>query len=84
MLEANAFYALYGPDDRATFLRALAAASRGELLPMLRLGYSNLAVDPETEEGVADPTWFGAAYYAITCTDYGEGHGRQRGDRTRG
>ena len=59
--------------DRATFLRALAAASRGELLPMLRLAYSNLAVDPETEEGVADPTWFGAAYYAITCTDYGEG-----------
>ncbi len=37
MLEANAFYALYGPDDRATFLRALAATSRGELLPMLRL-----------------------------------------------
>ena len=73
MLEANAFYALYGPDDRATFLRALAAAARGELLPMLHLGYSNLAVDPETEEGVADPAWFGAAYYAITCTDYGEG-----------
>ena len=73
MLDANAFYALYGPDDRATFLRALAAASRGELLPMMRLAYSNLAVDPETEEGVADPNWFGAAYYAITCTDYGEG-----------
>lgn len=73
MLDANAFYALYGPDDRATFLRALAAASRGELLPMLRLAYSNLAVDPETEEGVPDPAWFGAAYYAITCTDYAEG-----------
>ena len=73
MLEANAFYALYGPDDRATFLRALAAASHGRLLPMLRLGYSNLMIDPETEEGVPDPAWFGAAYYAITCTDYGEG-----------
>jgi pimeloyl-ACP methyl ester carboxylesterase len=73
MLEANAFYALYGPDDRAAFLRALASASGGELLPMLHLGYSNLAVDPETEEGVPDPSWFGAAYYAITCTDYGEG-----------
>jgi pimeloyl-ACP methyl ester carboxylesterase len=73
MLDANAFYALYGPDDRATFLRALAAASRGQMLPMVRLAYSNLAVDPATEEGVADPTWFGAAYYAITCTDYGEG-----------
>ncbi|HET6161882.1 MAG TPA: alpha/beta fold hydrolase [Dongiaceae bacterium] len=73
MLDANAFYALYGPDDRATFLRALAAASRGRFLPMLRLAYSNLAIDPETEEGAADPTWFGAAYYAITCSDYGEG-----------
>jgi pimeloyl-ACP methyl ester carboxylesterase len=73
MIDANAFYALYGPDDRATFLRALAAASRGQLLPMLRLAYSNLAIDPVTEEGTADPTWFGAAYYAITCTDYGEG-----------
>jgi len=73
MLEANAFYALYGPDDRASFLRALAAAARGELVPMLHLAYSNLAVDPETEEGVADPAWFGAAYYAITCTDYAEG-----------
>lgn len=73
MLDANAFYALYGPDDRASFLRALAAASRGALLPMLHLAYSNLALDPETEEGVPDPAWFGAAYYAITCSDYGEG-----------
>jgi pimeloyl-ACP methyl ester carboxylesterase len=73
MLQANAFYALYGPDDRATFLRALAAASRGRLIPMLRLAYSNLGIDPETEQGIADPTWFGAAYYAITCSDYGEG-----------
>jgi hypothetical protein len=73
MLDANAFYALYGPDDRASFLRALAAASRGELVPMLRLAYSNLAIDPETEEGGPDPAWFRAAYYAITCTDYAEG-----------
>ncbi|WP_119300058.1 alpha/beta fold hydrolase [Dongia deserti] len=73
MLEADAFYALYGPDDRASFLRALAAASRGQYLPMLRLAYSNLAIDPATEQGAPDPAWFGAAYYAITCSDYGEG-----------
>lgn len=73
MMDADAFYALYGPDDRATYLRALAAASRGQLIPMLRRAYSNLGIDPESEEGTADPTWFGAAYYAITCTDYGEG-----------
>ena len=73
MLDANAFYSLYGPDDRAGFLRSLAAASHGRLLPMLRLGYSNLALDPATELGTPDPSWFGAAYYAITCTVYSWG-----------
>jgi pimeloyl-ACP methyl ester carboxylesterase len=73
MLEADAFYALYGPDDRATFLRALAAGSRGDLLPLLRLAYYNLEIDPQTLIGAPDPTWYGAAYYAVTCSDYGEG-----------
>ncbi|HEY7689776.1 MAG TPA: alpha/beta fold hydrolase [Dongiaceae bacterium] len=73
MLEADGFYALYGPDDRATFLRALAAASRNNLVPLLRLSYSNLEIDPQTLVGSPDPTWYGAAYYAITCSDYGEG-----------
>ena len=73
MLEADAFYALYGPDDRATFLRALAAGSRGDLLPLLRLAYYNLEIDPQTLVGSPDPTWYGAAYYAVTCSDYGEG-----------
>ncbi|MGL4237480.1 alpha/beta hydrolase [Tabrizicola sp.] len=75
LLEANAFYALYSPDGRAEFLRALAAAGRGNLQPMLLLGYSNMYIDPETEIGIEDPGWFGAAYYAITCTDYGSGTG---------
>jgi pimeloyl-ACP methyl ester carboxylesterase len=75
LLEANAFYALYSPDGRAEFLRALAAAGRGNLVPMLQLGYSNMYIDPETEIGMEDPGWFGAAYYAITCTDYGSGTG---------
>jgi pimeloyl-ACP methyl ester carboxylesterase len=72
MAETNAFYALYGPDDRATFLRALAAASRQNYLPMLRLAYENLTVDPATGDPKPDPDWFGAAYYAITCTDYAD------------
>jgi pimeloyl-ACP methyl ester carboxylesterase len=73
MLSTNAFYALYGPDDRPVFLRALAAASQGDMVPMMRLAYSTLVVDPVTEQGYADPSWFGAAYYAITCSDYAEG-----------
>jgi pimeloyl-ACP methyl ester carboxylesterase len=75
LLEANAFYALYSPDGRAAFLRALAAASRGDHGPMLQLGYSNMYIDPETETGQEDPGWFGAAYYAITCADYASGPG---------
>jgi hypothetical protein len=42
---------------------------------MLQLGYSNLYIDPETAVGMEDPGWFGAAYYAITCADYGSGQG---------
>lgn len=75
VLESNAFYALYSPDGRAEFLRALAAAGRDNLVPMLQLGYSNMYIDAETEIGIEDPGWFGAAYYAITCTDYGSGSG---------
>ena len=75
LLEANAFYALYSPEGRADFLRTLAAAGRGNLVPMLQLGYLNMYIDPETEVGIEDPGWFGAAYYAITCSDYGSGAG---------
>lgn len=75
LLETNAFYALYSPEGRAEFLRVLAAAGRGDLGPMLQLGYLNLYIDAETGVGIQDPGWFGAAYYAITCADYGSGTG---------
>ena len=74
-LETNAFYALYSPSGRSDFLRVLAAANRGNFFPMLQLAYSNAYIDPETETGIPDPGWFGAAYYAITCTDYDSGTG---------
>jgi pimeloyl-ACP methyl ester carboxylesterase len=70
ILETNAFYALYGPDSRVAFLRALAAAGRNNLVPMLRLGYSNIGADPQTLEPADDPSWYGGAYYGITCPDY--------------
>ena len=72
MVEGNAFFALYGPKGRATFLRALAAASRQNYLPMLRLAYENLTIDAATGDPTPDPDWFGAAYYAITCSDYAD------------
>lgn len=75
LLETNAFYALYSPEGRAEFLRTLAAARQGNLVPILQLGYVNAYIDPETEIGIEDAGWFGAAYYAITCTDYDSGDG---------
>lgn len=75
LLEANAFYALYSPEGRTEFLRALAAARRGNLVPLLQLGYQNMYIDPETGQGIEDSGWFGAAYFAITCSDYGSGAG---------
>jgi pimeloyl-ACP methyl ester carboxylesterase len=74
-LETNAFYGLYSATGRAGFLRALAAANRGNHFPMLQLAYSNAYIDPETETGLTDTGWFGAAYYAITCSDYSSGTG---------
>jgi pimeloyl-ACP methyl ester carboxylesterase len=52
MLETNAFNALFSPDERATFLQALAAAYRNNPLPLLQLSYSYLKVDPQTLESV--------------------------------
>jgi len=75
ILDADAFYALYGPDSRADFLRALAAAAHDSFIPLLRLGYQNLSAEPDTLAPNDDPTWYGAAYYGITCPDYDDaGH----------
>ena len=90
ILESNAFYALYGPDSRVAFLRTLAAAAKGNLVPLVRLGYSNLGADPETLRPADDPSWYGGAYYGITCPDYDdagsgdpEAHAREILDQAR-
>jgi pimeloyl-ACP methyl ester carboxylesterase len=82
LFETSAFYSLYSPEGRAEFLRALAAADRGNLLPMLHLGYMNAYIDPTAEAAIDDPGWFGAAF-AITCLDYDSGPGTpdERADR---
>jgi pimeloyl-ACP methyl ester carboxylesterase len=74
-LQNVAFYALYGQESRSEFLRALAAAGKGDLVPLLRLEYANLYLEPDHEAALSDGMWFGAAYYAVTCGDYAEGSG---------
>jgi pimeloyl-ACP methyl ester carboxylesterase len=72
MLQNTAFYALYSPAGRTEFLRALAAAHRGNPVPLLRLSYANFGIDITTGVSTPDPDWYGGAYFAITCSDYAE------------
>jgi pimeloyl-ACP methyl ester carboxylesterase len=70
-LEVVASGQMYSEDDRMMFLRALAAYSgRGDLVPLLRLLYVDLGVDPVDETVIDDPTWSDAIYYAVECLDY--------------
>jgi pimeloyl-ACP methyl ester carboxylesterase len=58
--------------DRMMFTRALAAyTSNSDIIPLARLFYINLGVDPQTLEVIQDPSWSDAIYYGVTCQDYG-------------
>ncbi len=81
-LETAVSYVLTPSTDRMFLQRAIAQASRGELLPLARLLYSALAQDPETLEAIPDPTWSDALYFAVDCGDYafGSGSAEERSD----
>src|SRR5512133_821451 len=59
------------------FLRALAAAKRGDIVPMARLLYIQATLDPETGAYLGDPTFSDTAFYAVACTDSGYYEGTQ-------
>lgn len=62
---------LYTSDDRMMLQRALAAyGGRGDLVPLLRLAYIDLVIDPTTMEPIDDPSWSDAMYYGVQCLDY--------------
>jgi pimeloyl-ACP methyl ester carboxylesterase len=69
-LEYTAFYQLYSRADREGLQRAIASASHDDFVPLAKLYYDSLGVDPDTLKPVPDPTWSDAAYYAIECQDY--------------
>jgi pimeloyl-ACP methyl ester carboxylesterase len=71
-LEVVASAQMYAEDDRMLFLRALAAfSSRDDLIPMLRLLYPSLGLEPLDESIIEDPSWSDAIYYSVECLDYG-------------
>lgn len=61
---------LYSEGSRLMLLRALAAAYRGDMVPLTRLLYADLYLDPETLEPIPDPTYSDAVYYTVECNDY--------------
>jgi pimeloyl-ACP methyl ester carboxylesterase len=70
-LETAAGGYLYSETARMIFLRALAAYARtGDLVPLARMLYEYLGLDPQTETAVIDPSFSDAVYYGVECLDY--------------
>lgn len=70
-LESSASTYLYSETTRMIFLRALAVYSRNQdIVPMARILYDSLYIDPETLTAIPDPTFSDAIYYAVECQDY--------------
>ncbi len=71
-LEYVAASQMYGESDRMMFVRALAAyTANGDIVPLARLLYLDLVVDPQTLEFIPDDSWSDAIFYAVECQDYG-------------
>jgi hypothetical protein len=62
---------MYSESARMIFLRALASYSRNnDIVPMARILYNSLILDPETLAAIEDPSWSDAVYYGVECLDY--------------
>lgn len=68
-LEYTTAYQMYSLTGRMIFLRALAAAHRGDLIPMLRLMYYNTTIDPATFRYLGDPTFSDTMFLGVFCAD---------------
>ncbi len=67
--ESVAAYQMYSLSSRTLFLRALAFANRGDFVPMARLLYEQLTLDPATFEYIGDPTFSDTMFLGVVCTD---------------
>ncbi|PWH11742.1 MAG: hypothetical protein DDG60_16640 [Anaerolineae bacterium] len=68
-LEFVAAYQMYSLGSRSLFLRALAAAKAGDIVPLARLLYVQGNIDPATGEYVGDPTFSDTMFTNVHCTD---------------
>lgn len=63
---------MYGETGRMFMVRALAKYARdGDIIPLARLLYPNLAIDETTLKPSYDPSYSDAYYYGVECQDYG-------------
>lgn len=79
-LEFVAAYQMYSLGSRTLFLRALAAADQGDIIPMARLLYVQGTIDPATGDYIGDPTFSDTMFTNVHCTDnaYFEGTPEER------
>ena len=69
-LEVVAAGQVYTEGDRMMLQRALAGAARGDVVPLARLLYLSLGLDPQTEQVIPDPSYSDAIFYGVECQDY--------------
>ncbi|HSL30289.1 MAG TPA: alpha/beta fold hydrolase [Anaerolineales bacterium] len=69
MLEYTAAYQLYGMETRMDLMRALAAASEGDIVPMADLYFDVAMIDPATGEYEGDPSFSDTMFYIVLCGD---------------
>ena len=63
---------MYTESDRMIFIRALAAyTANGTLVPLARLLYLDLGLDPQTLDVILDPYYSDAVFFGVECQDYG-------------
>ncbi len=71
-LEFVAASQMYSESDRMMFTRALAAyASNQDIIPLARLLYLDMALDPQTLDVIPDPYYSDAVFFGVECQDYG-------------
>ncbi|MBC7876644.1 MAG: alpha/beta fold hydrolase [Anaerolineales bacterium] len=68
-LEYTTAYQMYSLSGRMIFLKALASANKGDLVPILRLMYQNATIDPATYEYLGDATFSDTMFLSVLCTD---------------
>ncbi|MBK8428520.1 MAG: alpha/beta fold hydrolase [Lewinellaceae bacterium] len=68
-LEYTTSYQMYSLAGRMIFLKALAAAQQGDIIPMMRMMYQNASIDPAAFDYLGDSTFSDTMFLGVFCTD---------------